>query len=227
MTGPHAWDHDVLLGVDAYPILPSTSAHPSASRTLTGLPTPAESMQKATSPIPLVLRHAVRDADLAQGLDDPQRLLGLATAGVLRRDRRWAWAAACAATLVIGAASLMWTIEPHAEADARPAPTNVGASATKAPHAVTETSSDHMARGLEAMTRGELESALDHYRTAVQLSPDRADAHRALGLAASRTGRTGEALRAFERYLALAPAAADTPQIRERIRALRQQTARE
>ncbi|MBN8613847.1 MAG: tetratricopeptide repeat protein [Deltaproteobacteria bacterium] len=226
-TGPHAWDDDVLLGVHAHPILPVMSAHPSASRTRTGLPTPAESLPNATSPIPLVLRHAVRDADLAQGLDDPQRLLGLATGGSLRRDRRWAWAAACAVTLVIGVASAMWTTEPRAEADARPALTNVGATASKAPHAVTETSSDHMARGLEAMTRGELESALGHYRTAVELSPDRADAHRALGLAASRSGRTGEALRAFERYLSLAPDAADTPQIRERIRALREQTARE
>lgn len=84
-----------------------------------------------------------------------------------------------------------------------------------------------MVMGLEAMTRGENEEALDQYRNAIRIDPERADAHRAAGLAAARSGRTGEALRAFERYLALAPEAPDGDAIRARIVTLRAQNPRQ
>jgi len=78
-----------------------------------------------------------------------------------------------------------------------------------------------MAAGLQALARGENDAALEHYREAVSLDATRAEAHRGRGLAAAHAGFDDEAIRALERYVALAPDAADAGRIRDRLRQLR------
>jgi serine/threonine protein kinase len=74
---------------------------------------------------------------------------------------------------------------------------------------------------LEALAHGEVESALGAYRRACEVDPDRPEAQRGRGLAASRAALPDEAILAFERYLSLAPDAPDADRVRARLDALR------
>ena len=50
---------------------------------------------------------------------------------------------------------------------------------------------------------GDVEQAIRHYRQALALSPDYADAHFNLAAALARAGRNSDALRHWQRYLEL------------------------
>jgi hypothetical protein len=82
-------------------------------------------------------------------------------------------------------------------------------------------------RGLEALAHGEVDLALASYRAACTVDPARPEAHRGRGLAATRAGLDGEAISAFEHYLALAPDAPDTERVRARITDLRAHRAQQ
>jgi serine/threonine-protein kinase len=68
--------------------------------------------------------------------------------------------------------------------------------------------------------RGELHEAARLYAQATDARPGDARAWRGLGIVSERLGRTGDATRAFTRYLALAPNAPDADRIRGRLDAL-------
>jgi Flp pilus assembly protein TadD len=61
--------------------------------------------------------------------------------------------------------------------------------------------------GTAALSRGDVAGAERHLREAVRLAPDDPQAHDLLGVALGRMGRLDEAIRAFERALAIDPAA--------------------
>lgn len=68
--------------------------------------------------------------------------------------------------------------------------------------------------------RGLLPAAIAKYREATLASPAHADAWRGLGIANQRMNRIAEARRAFERYLRVAPDAADATRIQQRLASL-------
>lgn len=137
------------------------------------------------------------------------------------------------AVLTLGAAALAAlfvarTTPEAAHADA-PAVQRVSPSAPlsiEAPAAVEEVLPVEdveplLVEGLEALTRGETDRALDRYRAAVLLAPERPEAQRGRALSAARAGFDDEAVLAFERYLSLSPDAFDAERIRARVRTLR------
>jgi Flp pilus assembly protein TadD len=79
-----------------------------------------------------------------------------------------------------------------------------------------------MRSGLSALVSGNAGSARAFYREAVRLAPAQATGYRGLALAAARLGDRDDAQRALNRYLELAPGAADGPSIAARIAALPQ-----
>ena len=68
--------------------------------------------------------------------------------------------------------------------------------------------------------RGLLPAAIEKYREATLVAPRHAAAWRGLGIANQRMNRTAEARRAFERYLRMAPDAADASRIQARLATL-------
>jgi serine/threonine-protein kinase len=122
-------------------------------------------------------------------------------------SRRWMAFAAVMAVLLTGSA---WMAV-------------AGGDNASAPSAVVDPAEvdASLAAGLQALARGENDAALEHYRAAVELDAGRTEAHRGRGLAAAHAGFGDEAIRALERYLALAPDAADAGRIRDRLRQLR------
>jgi tetratricopeptide (TPR) repeat protein len=83
-----------------------------------------------------------------------------------------------------------------------------------------------MDQALAAYAMGRYATAQQLYRKALELDPNDAAAHRGLGLLAARRGAHAEARAAFERYLELAPRAADAAAIRARVAALPSGTRR-
>ena len=71
--------------------------------------------------------------------------------------------------------------------------------------------------GMQSFVKGDSRTAVGSFRRAVQAQPSYATAWRALGLAHEKLGEWGQAKTALQRYLQLAPNAADAAQIRERI----------
>ncbi len=67
---------------------------------------------------------------------------------------------------------------------------------------------------------GRLPAAAEKYREATLTAPSYAPAWRGLGIANERMNRTADALRAFRRYVRIAPNAPDAPRIQSRIEAL-------
>ena len=61
---------------------------------------------------------------------------------------------------------------------------------------------------------------MEHYREALRLEPDSAEAHNGLGVALASLGRLDEAVGHFEQALRLDPANADARRNLERARAL-------
>jgi outer membrane biosynthesis protein TonB len=74
--------------------------------------------------------------------------------------------------------------------------------------------------GMRAYTRGQLASAERSFRAALELNPGMASAHRGLGFVHARRGSKRAAVRAFKRYLRMAPKARDAVTIRKRIEGL-------
>ncbi len=73
----------------------------------------------------------------------------------------------------------------------------------------------------KALLRGRLAEAIQTYQRATHADPRHGPAWRGLGLAYERMGRAPEAIDAYERYLEGDGAAADAPQIRQRMQSLR------
>lgn len=79
-------------------------------------------------------------------------------------------------------------------------------------HALEVTDSNwgvHYNLGMFLSKRGDLESAVDHYKSAIRIKPDLAVAHQALGVAISALGRRGEAMSHWERAVEIDPDLAD------------------
>jgi Flp pilus assembly protein TadD len=72
-------------------------------------------------------------------------------------------------------------------------------------------------RGNALLFAGDAKGAIAAYREAVKSAPTEPIGFRGLGLAYEHEGETGAALRAFKRYLKLAPAAPDREIIQRRI----------
>lgn len=68
--------------------------------------------------------------------------------------------------------------------------------------------------------QGRLPAAIAKFREATLAAPGYAPAWRGLGIANERMSRNADALRAFRRYVQIAPGAADAPRIQARIEAL-------
>ncbi|MEM9189948.1 MAG: tetratricopeptide repeat protein [Myxococcota bacterium] len=93
-------------------------------------------------------------------------------------------------------------------------------SESEAPSAGQDDAGSLVQRATAAYLQGHLPTALGLYRQAVDQNPSLAAAWRGIGLVTSRMGQRQQAIRAFERYLALRPNASDAGSIRERLRAL-------
>lgn len=74
--------------------------------------------------------------------------------------------------------------------------------------------------GMRAYSRGNLSSAERSFRAALKAHPGMASAYRGLGFVYSRRGARRAAVRAFKRYLRMAPRARDAETIRKRIEGL-------
>ncbi len=85
---------------------------------------------------------------------------------------------------------------------------------------------DALRRGHLALLGDELEPAVEAYREAAALVPDRPLPHASLGTVLARLGRGDEALEAFDRALALAPTDEATIQAREALLADRVRAGR-
>jgi Tfp pilus assembly protein PilF len=76
---------------------------------------------------------------------------------------------------------------------------------------------EHTRNGLNAFVRGDQRGALALYRKAIAVDAGHAPAWRAAGIAHERLGDKAAAKSAFQRYLQLAPKAADAGQIKQRL----------
>ena len=167
------------------------------------------------------------DPEPAQAPSPPDRIHD-PTPSLPRKAGHAAWAGGMVALVACGILGALWASGPteaaHAEvappiaAAAPPTASNVSPAATPARPSVD----DLLASGLEALARDEVETALAQYRAAVAVDPGRPEAHRGRGVAASRAGFDDEAIVAYERYLALAPDAADRERVRARLSAIRE-----
>jgi eukaryotic-like serine/threonine-protein kinase len=158
--------------------------------------------------------HTTGDAvaDTEEGPHGSLRASTAPRAGPARWSRRGL--AAMLALAVVGG-GLVAAGGHYAAAAAEPvAPT---APATLAVADTTAAVDALLDSGLEALARGEVEVALTHYRAATVADPNRPEAARGRGLAAARAGLSDEAIGAFERYLSLAPDAADGERVRDRL----------
>lgn len=95
-----------------------------------------------------------------------------------------------------------------------------GPGGTEATTTGTERTNALLSDARSAMLHGEIPRARDLYREATLASPRNAAAWRGLGLASERMGLSPEARTAYERYLSIAPNAADADTVRGRLEAL-------
>jgi tetratricopeptide (TPR) repeat protein len=73
------------------------------------------------------------------------------------------------------------------------------------------------AEGADLFVRGKHAEAKDRFKQAIDVDPGHAPAYRGLGLVYQAQGKKDKAKAAFEKYLRLAPNAADAAAIRQRI----------
>jgi tetratricopeptide (TPR) repeat protein len=76
-------------------------------------------------------------------------------------------------------------------------------------------------RGEAALEHGRADEALESFRTALENEPTMAVAFRGMGMAYATLGNDAQALQAYEKYLQLAPRAADAGDIRRSIKELK------
>ncbi len=99
-------------------------------------------------------------------------------------------------------------------------PAETGPGGTEATESATARTATLLSDARSAMLHGEIPRARDLYREATLSSPRNAAAWRGLGLASERMGLNPEARTAYERYLSIAPNAADADTVRGRLEAL-------
>ena len=104
---------------------------------------------------------------------------------------------------------------PAAEADAVEAPAAPAADGAQADALVRQAGG--------ALLRGSVAQAAALYRRATHTDPRNAAAWRGLGLAQERMGHEPEAVRAYQRYLRLAPGAGDASSVRSRMTRLQRE----
>lgn len=108
-----------------------------------------------------------------------------------------------------------------AEASAQAEASGEAATDETAPSRPTPPSAEALERRAHrAYVRGRLAQARRLYRQATRQDPSLDDAWRGYGLVAARMGRSGEARRALQRYLRLAPGASDAGTIRQTLASL-------
>jgi tRNA A-37 threonylcarbamoyl transferase component Bud32 len=112
----------------------------------------------------------------------------------------------------------------RSEQSARAQPAEVKPSAPRAPDAPKPatvpdglSAAELSQQAAAAFVRGQMPRARALYREATQKAPGDAAAWRGLGMVSSRMGEREEAARAFKRYLALSPGAADADAIRKKL----------
>lgn len=125
----------------------------------------------------------------------------------------------------VALAPALIAVEPaRTAASARPRAARVRTAAdldvTDAARADADASLRLTREGNAALMRGMLPDAITLLRQATIAAPHNAAAWRSLGLANERSDLRLEARRAYERYLAIAPNAADTAEVRRRIAGL-------
>jgi Flp pilus assembly protein TadD len=82
-------------------------------------------------------------------------------------------------------------------------------------------SAEELNRGAnQELLQGHLARAAELFERASQRDPHNVAAFRGLGLANERLGRSTEAVRAYQRAIALEPGGAQTPLLRERLQRL-------
>jgi len=107
---------------------------------------------------------------------------------------------------------------PTTETSDAPSPAHTARSTPPAPDAPDLARAQELNRTATRMlVQGALGDALSGFRDATLAAPRYAPAWRGLGLANERLGRNPEALRAYRRYLEIAPSAPDAAEIRERV----------
>jgi tetratricopeptide (TPR) repeat protein len=75
--------------------------------------------------------------------------------------------------------------------------------------------------GETALERGRVNEAIGRFHAALENEPNIAQAYRGLGMAYAMQSNDGQALQAYEKYLRLAPKAADAVDIRRSIAELK------
>lgn len=106
--------------------------------------------------------------------------------------------------------------KPAAPAAAKPAPARNPEAAML--HAVA---TSQVRRGESALEEGRADEALESFRAALENEPANAAAFRGMGMAYAMQGNDTQALQAYEKYLRLAPKAADANEIRQSIAELK------
>lgn len=106
-----------------------------------------------------------------------------------------------------------------ASAATAPAPLPPAASAAP-PAAAGLSTTELLQQAAAAFVRGQMPRARALYREATAKAPGHPDGWRGLGMVSSRMGEREEAARAFKRYLALRPDAADADAIRKKLAGL-------
>jgi tetratricopeptide (TPR) repeat protein len=160
------------------------------------------------------------------------------------RPPRWKWIAGTALVVVVGT-GLAMSGSDDADGQAAPiapSPLPVAAPAPPPPHTASapKAVAARQARrakpplappraaspdalfdeGANLFVTGQIGEAKSRFRKAVEADPEHAPAHRALGLVYQLEGADAPAVREFERYLRLAPDAADADAIRGRLETL-------
>jgi len=97
----------------------------------------------------------------------------------------------------------------------KPAPPNPRAAMQRA-LAVSQ-----VRHGEEALEQGHPDEALGSFRAALESAPTLAAAFRGMGMAYAMQGHDAQALQSYDRYLRLAPGAADAAEIRQSMRELK------
>jgi Tfp pilus assembly protein PilF len=80
-------------------------------------------------------------------------------------------------------------------------------------------------RGNQRLLTGDTTAAIAAYEEAVRSAPTSPSGYRGLGLAYEKEGKVPEAVRAFRRYLELAPSSGDRDLVARRLRHLRRSGA--